>query len=143
MAPCWSNASHHILQTSMRHIIDPISLQFLNMIRIKKLVQNEIDNVLSCCYASKTKVLSHIDSDTAILYSHCKYVNKYNDSIICKMFHANKSVDVMMETNVMGVEHVENWLHDSKFDHIKYVAIGARIMITKNISISKGIEIYK
>jgi hypothetical protein len=33
---------------------------------------------------------------------------------------------------------VENWLCDSKFDHIKYVSIGARVMITKNINISKG-----
>jgi hypothetical protein len=24
MAPRWSNASHHILQTSMKHITDPI-----------------------------------------------------------------------------------------------------------------------
>jgi len=55
------------------------------------------------------------------------------------MFHVNESFDVMMETNVMGVEHVENWLHDSKFDHIKYVAIGASVMITKNINISKGV----
>jgi len=51
------------------------------------------------------------------------------------MFHANEIFDVMMETNAMGVEHVENWLHDSKFDHIRYVAIGARIMIIKNINI--------
>jgi serine acetyltransferase len=54
------------------------------------------------------------------------------------MFHANEIFDDMMETNAMGVEHVENWLHDSKFDHIKYVAIGARVMITENINISKG-----
>jgi hypothetical protein len=54
------------------------------------------------------------------------------------MFHANEIFDVMMEINAMGVEHVENWLHDFKFDHIKYVAIGARVMITENINISKG-----
>jgi hypothetical protein len=34
MAPCWSNASHCILQTFMRHITDPSFLQFLNMIHI-------------------------------------------------------------------------------------------------------------
>jgi len=28
MASCWSNASHHSLQTSMRHITNPIFLQF-------------------------------------------------------------------------------------------------------------------
>jgi len=45
----------------------------------------------------------------------------------------------MMETNVMGVEHVENWLHDFKLDCIKYVVIGVRVMISKNINISKGV----
>jgi hypothetical protein len=54
------------------------------------------------------------------------------------MFHANEIFDVMMESNAMGLEHVENWLHDSKFDHIKYVAIGARIMIIEKINTSKG-----
>jgi hypothetical protein len=34
MVPCWLNASHHILQTFTRHIIDPIFLQFLSMIHI-------------------------------------------------------------------------------------------------------------
>jgi ATP-dependent exoDNAse (exonuclease V) alpha subunit len=51
------------------------------------------------------------------------------------MFHANEVFDVMIEINVM---FVENWLHDSKFDHIKYVTIGARIMIIENINTSKG-----
>jgi hypothetical protein len=109
MAPCWSNASHHILQTSMRHITNPIFLQFLNMIHIKKPTQNEIDNVFSCCYVSKTEVLSHINSDTNILCSHRKDVNKYNDLIVHKMFHANEIFDVMIENNAMVVE---NWLHD-------------------------------
>jgi len=36
-------------------------------------------------------------------------------------------------------EHVENGLHDSKFDHIIYVAIGARIIIIENMNIWKGV----
>jgi len=84
-------------------------------------------------------MLSHIDSDTTILCSHRKDVNKYNDLIIHKMFHANENFDVMMKINAMDVEHVENWLHDSKFDHIINVAIGTRIMIIENINISKGV----
>jgi ATP-dependent DNA helicase PIF1 len=55
------------------------------------------------------------------------------------MFHANEIFDVMMETNVMGVEHVKNWLHDFKLGRNKYVVIGVRVMITKNINISKGV----
>ncbi len=48
------------------------------------------------------------------------------------MFHANEIFDLMMETNVMGVEHVENWLHDFKLGCNKYVVIGVRVTITKN-----------
>jgi len=55
------------------------------------------------------------------------------------MFHANEFFYVMMETNVMDVEHVENWLHDFKFYGIKYVVIGVRVMIVENINISKGV----
>jgi hypothetical protein len=77
MAPCWLNASHHILQTSMKHITNPIFSNF-KYDNIKKATQNEIDNVLSCCYVSKIEVLSHIDNDI-ILCSHQKDFNKYND----------------------------------------------------------------
>jgi len=37
MAPCWSIASHHILQKSMEHITNPTFLYFENMICIKNL----------------------------------------------------------------------------------------------------------
>ncbi len=33
---------------------------------------------------------------------------------------------------------VRNWLNDLKFNHINYIAIGTKVMITKNINISKG-----
>ncbi len=70
------------------------------------------------------QVLSHISSDTTIWCLHWKDVNKYNDLIKHSMFHANEIFDVMMETNVMGVEHVENWLHDFKLGYIKsYILI--------------------
>ncbi len=133
LVECKSSHFTNIYDTYYRSYFSPV----FNT-HIKKLTQNQIDNVLSCCYVSKTKVLSHINSDTTILCSHRKDVNKYNDLIIHKMFHVNEIFDVMMETNAMGVEHVKNWLHDSKFDHIRYLAIGARIMITKNINVSKG-----
>jgi hypothetical protein len=42
------------------------------------------------------------------------------------MFHVDEIFDVMMETNIMGVKHVENWLHDFKFDHIKYIVVGVK-----------------
>ncbi len=43
-----------------------------------------------------------------------------------------------METNALDIENVKTWLHDPKFNHIKYVAIGTTIMLIENINISKG-----
>jgi hypothetical protein len=43
-----------------------------------------------------------------------------------------------METNALGIQNVNSWLNDSKFDHIKYIAIGAIAMLIENINISKG-----
>ncbi len=67
MAPCWLITIHHNLQTSMRHVIDPKFLQFLNIIHIKQPTQIEIDSVFSCCYISKVDKLSHVDYDIMIL----------------------------------------------------------------------------
>jgi hypothetical protein len=38
----------------------------------------------------------------------------------------------------MNIENVQTWLHDPKFNHIKYVAIRTLVMLTENINISKG-----
>jgi hypothetical protein len=43
-----------------------------------------------------------------------------------------------MEANALGIQNMNSWLNDSNFNHIKYMAIGAIVMLTKNINISKG-----
>jgi hypothetical protein len=35
-----------------------------------------------------------------------------------------------MKTNAIGIENVQNWLNEPKFDHTKYIVIGAKVMIT-------------
>ncbi len=59
--------------------------------------------------------------------------------LIHKIFDANDIFDVTMEINAMNIENVQTWLHDPKFNHIKYVVIQVVIMLTKNINISKGV----
>jgi len=43
-----------------------------------------------------------------------------------------------METNALDIENVKTWLHDPKFNHIKYVVMGTIVMLIENINISKG-----
>ncbi len=130
LAPCWSMATHHVLIGSIIHSIDLIFLQFLNNIRFKQPTQNEIDQVLSSYYVSKKHLLSHIDYGTIILCSHHEDVDKYNDLLIHKSFPSNEIFDVTMETNALDIEILKTQLHDPKFNHIKYVAIGPNVMLT-------------
>ncbi len=41
--PCWLNATHHHISSSMRHASDPIYLKFLNIIGCRQPIQIEID----------------------------------------------------------------------------------------------------
>ena len=43
-----------------------------------------------------------------------------------------------METNVAKVESTASWLSDTKFNHIKTIAVGCLIMFMENVSIPKG-----
>jgi hypothetical protein len=100
-------------------------------------MQIEINNFFSC-YILKVDILSHVDCDTMILCSHKKYVDKYNNILIHKIFQPHEIFNVTVKTNATGIENAQNWLNDPKFDHIKYIFIGAKVMIKKNINISKG-----
>jgi hypothetical protein len=43
-----------------------------------------------------------------------------------------------MNTNVANIEHIQSWLHDTSFNHINKIAIGALVMFINNINIPKG-----
>jgi hypothetical protein len=51
---------------------------------------------------------------------------------------SNEIFDVPLDTNVYEFEHMQQWIKDFHFDHIKKIAIGALVLITKNINMSKG-----
>lgn len=131
MAPCWSTKIHHNLQCFMKYVTNPVFLQFLNIICVIQSTQIEIDNVLSCCYILEANILSYVDYDTMILCSHKKNINKYNYILIYKIFQRDEIFNVTMETNAAWIENEKKWLNDPKFDHIKYIAIRAKVMITK------------
>ncbi len=94
---------------------------------------------MSSCYVSEKDLLSHIDYGTIILCSHQENVNKYNDLSIHNIFPSNEIFDVTMENDTLDTENVKTRLHDPKFNHIKYVAIGAIVMFIENINVSKRV----
>jgi hypothetical protein len=73
----------------------------------------------------------HIDCNTIIICSHQEDVNEYNDLLIHKILPTNEIFNVIMDTNVSNIKHVENWLQDLNFHYRKYITIKAIIIFPK------------
>jgi hypothetical protein len=50
-------------------------------------------------------------------------------------FQPHENFTITLDTNATGVENDKN---DSKFNHFKYIVIGAKVMITNNIIFERG-----
>ncbi len=138
LAPCWSMATRCLLISFTIHSIDPIFLQILNNIHFKHYKMKLIKYCKVVMF--QKRICYHTFIMAQFFYVHIKeIVNKYNDFLIHKIFPSNEFFDVTMETNTLDIENVNTRLHDPKFNHIKYVAIGAIVMLTENINILKGV----
>jgi ATP sulfurylase len=115
----------------MKHASDPIYLNFLNIIRCRQPTQIKFDNVLLDCMISKDEILSNIKATTTILCIHQINVDNYNNLILEKLFSSNEIFDFPLDTNVSEFEHMQQWIKDSHFDHIKKIAAGALVLITE------------
>jgi hypothetical protein len=97
----------------MKHASDPIYLNFLNIIRCRKPIQIEIDNVLLDCMILEDEILSNTNATTII---HQEDVNNYNNLVFEKLFLSNEIFDVALDTNVSKFQHMQQWIKDSHFD---------------------------
>jgi hypothetical protein len=65
-------------------------------------------------------------------------VKDYNNLVLKKLFTSNEIFDVLLSMNASKFQHVQQWIKDPHFEHIKKVVVGALVLITKNIDMSKG-----
>jgi spore coat protein CotF len=63
---------------------------------------------------------------------------KYNIMVSNKQYSNNETYQIKMNKNATNIEHIQSWLHDTSFNHISKIAIGALVMFIENISILKG-----
>jgi cytochrome b len=40
---------------------------------------------------------------------------------------------IQLEKNPRNVEHIQSWVNNKRFNHMQHVALGALVIITKNI----------
>ncbi len=91
------------------------------------------------CVISEDELMSNIDDKTKILCTHHIDVENYNNSIFHKLFTSNEIFDVVLDTNASKFEHMQQWIEDPHFEHIKKVTVGTLVLITENIDMLKGI----
>jgi hypothetical protein len=91
------------------------------------------------CVILENELLSNIDDKTTILCIHCIDVKNYNNLVLQKLFTSNKTFDVLLSMNASKFAHMQQWIKDPHFEHIKKVVVGALVFITKNIDMSKGV----
>ena len=137
-APCWAVAKHHTLRISVRHATNPTYLQFLNIIRERVPMELEIEAALAECFITEERLQDHIHEDTTILCSHREDVVKYNEIVFKKKFNILQTISVKLDTNVLPDDNMQYWLDDPHFLQLHIIAIGALVMFTENVSISKG-----
>jgi ATP-dependent exoDNAse (exonuclease V) alpha subunit len=134
----WNSTTYHTLETSIRHVEDPEYCSFLNIICCRTPMEEEISSVLNNCYIDEDLVEQYIDDKTTILCTHRKDVDDYNNLILHKKFPANQIYVIQLETNARNVEHIQSWVKNKRFNHMQHVALGALVMLTKNIDLKVG-----
>jgi len=98
-------------------------------------MKKEISLVLNNCYIDEDLVEQYIDDKTTILCTHQKDIDYYNDLIFHKKFPANQIYIIQLETKARNVEHIQSWVNNKRFNHMQHVALGALVMLTKNINL--------
>jgi hypothetical protein len=65
---------------------------------------------------------------------HCFF-----DGDIDALFGGNTKIyAIQLETNARNVEHSQSWVNNKRFNHMQHVALGALVMLTKNIDLKVG-----
>jgi hypothetical protein len=100
--------------------------------------EEEISSILNNCYIDENLVEQYIDDKTTILCTHRKDVDYYNNLILHKKFLVDQIYGIQLETNARNVEHIQSWVNNKRFNHMQHVALGALVMLTKNIDLKIG-----
>jgi len=85
----WNSTTYHTLETSIKHVEDLEYCSFLNIVRCRAPMEEEISSVLNNCYIDEDLVEQYIDDKTTIFCTHRKDVDYYNDLILHKKFTAD------------------------------------------------------
>jgi hypothetical protein len=102
-------------------------------------MEEETSSILNICYIDEELVEQYIDDKTIILCTHWKDANYYNNLILHKKFLVDQIYALQLETNARNVEHIQSHVNNKRFNHMQHVALGALVMLIKNIDLKVGV----
>jgi hypothetical protein len=145
----FQSAQHHVLTVSLRHATDPLYAAFLNIIRIRKPTQEEIDHYLSDCIIERDRVWDHIDEETTIITSHVEPALDYNDNMLERYVLLDEEmIDIPTHTpqidadpTLLDVPQIKKFAEDKKFNKVRRIKRGCTVMLTKNYRTPGSIDV--
>jgi ATP-dependent exoDNAse (exonuclease V) alpha subunit len=154
-SPFWPRFTMHHLTMSVRHALDKPYAEFLNIIRVDEPSVDILNAALDECFLpddsdvhallSQCEPGTHTPIHTTIIVSHCDLQSKYN-TMAFDVAYPNEADHIAIHpatthSHQAGGEpdvNMDKWLHDAEYHTLTRVAIGARVVITKNINMDLG-----
>ena len=138
----WPLGTIHRLTFNMRSKGDVPYCLFLNEIRDEVPTQEAIDAIFTDAHTiTEEGVLAAFTPTSTILCSHREQVDRYNSLVLTSLAEqglVGPPVVVPLSTNALQHEHMHAWLEQPNFHTLSVVALGARVMLTRNMSLKKG-----
>jgi hypothetical protein len=122
-------------------------LQFLNIIRVREPTQQEITSVLKQrfrVYIKRSDVKTDLTPDTTFICTHYRdvvaynelvlnWMSKNNSKIVGRIFYVEPHHNLTLDEQIQ----LKKWFKNRRHNSLTKIAIGARVMITKNINLAR------
>lgn len=134
----------HQLSVSLRHARDPPFNSFLEHISTHEIDERELAEALPASLHISPEEVVHAcvaDPSTTVLCTHVEDVQAYNTKILEALYEAGVVGDVHLtpvETDVENEPGLLDWVANPRHHTLQCVALGARVMLTHNLDLSKG-----
>jgi hypothetical protein len=138
----WPLATFHELYTSYRHANDQPYLEVLHGMRSSLPNDAHMEYIHSLAI-EEADIVQHIadvgPANITVICTHREDVQHYNAHIFQQLF-PDPATHVALPTLTNGshVPELQEWLQEQDFNECPMLAVGARVMLTRNLNVTKG-----
>lgn len=138
----WDHGQLIELTSNVRNASDPAFAALVRDVAAAAPTQQRLDEVLGACYISEADVQRMFTARHMVICTHWEDVISYNDMAMQKLFQSSDIIHVAIRSNAAGNPDMAEWLQPwdtiDDFHELQTVAVGARVMITRNLDLAAG-----